>query len=81
LETILLGIKFQISRLHAVDQRIFQLTDSYICLSVASKGRTSSQQLTRVLNVISAHLLAFGLHLIMGHIDSAENPADDGSRN
>lgn len=81
LEAILLGIKFQISRLKVVDARIFQLSDSYVGLSVTSKGRSSSCQLTRVLNMISAHLLAFGLHLIMGHIDSAENPSDYGSRN
>ena len=80
LETVLLGIKFQILRLKAVDQRIFQLTDSYVCQSVVSKGRTSSLQLTRVMNHISAHLLGFGLHMIMGHVESGDNPADDGSR-
>ena len=32
LETILLGVKFQITRLDAWDQRIFQLTDSYVCV-------------------------------------------------
>lgn len=80
LETILLGLKFQISRLKAVDQRIFQLTDSYVGMSIVSKGRTSSKQLTRTLNQISAHLLAFGLHMIMGHVESTENPSDEGSR-
>ena len=80
LEAVLLGIKFQISRLKAYNQRIFQLTDSYVSLSVAAKGRSSSSQLTRVLNTISAHLLAHGLHLVMGHIESAENPSDHGSR-
>ena len=80
LEMILLGVKFQISRFHARDMRIFQLTDSYIGLSVTSKGRTSSKQLTRVLNSISAHLLGHGLQLVLGHLDSGDNPADEGSR-
>lgn len=80
LEMILLGIKFQVSRFHARDMRIFQLTDSYIGLSVTSKGRTSSKQLTRVLNSISAHLLGHGLQLVLGHLDSGDNPADEGSR-
>ena len=80
LEMVLLAIKFQIQRFRARDMRIFQLTDSYVNLSVTSKGRSSSRQLTRVLNSISAHLLAHGLQLIMAHVDSAENPSDEGSR-
>ena len=82
LQAILLGIKYQILRLQACDQRIFQLTDSYVCQSVVSKGRTSisSIQLTRVLNYIAAHLLGFGLRLILAHVESGDNPADDGSQ-
>eukprot|EP00435_Cladocopium_sp_Y103_P039554 s2015_g10.t1 len=80
LETVLQGIKFQIGRCRAVDQRIFQLSDSYVSMSVVAKGRSSSKQLTRVLNHISCHLLAFGLHLVMGHVESGDNPSDEGSR-
>ena len=80
LESILLGLKFQISRLEAVNQRVFQITDSYVGMSVVSKGRSSSKQLSRVLKVIGAHLLAFGLQMILGHVDSADNPSDEGSR-
>ena len=60
LEAILLGLKFQTTRLGARNQRIFQITDSYVGLSVVSRGRSSSKQLSRVLKTISAHLLAFG---------------------
>ena len=80
LETILLGLKYQITRLHASNMRVFQVTDSYVGMSIVAKGRTSSRQLTRVLNQISAHLLAFGLQMILGHIESSENPSDEGSR-
>jgi hypothetical protein len=80
LETILLGLKYQITRLHATNMRVFQVTDSYVGMSIVAKGRTSSKQLTRVLNQISAHLLAFGLQMILGHIESSENPSDEGSR-
>ena len=80
LETLLLGVRFQIQRFKAHDMRIFQLTDSYICMSVASKGRSSSKQLQRVLNKLSAHLLAYGLQLVVAHVDSRENPSDAGSR-
>ena len=80
LETVLLGIKFQVQRYGATDMRIFQLCDSYVCMSVVSKGRSSSKQLTRVLNQISAYLLAHGLQLVMAHVDSLDNPSDAGSR-
>ena len=80
LEAILWGIKFQIIRLNACNARIFQFADSYVCLSVVGKGRSSSQQLQRVWSKINAHLLAFGLQLIMAHVESTDNPTDAGSR-
>jgi site-specific DNA-cytosine methylase len=80
LETILWGVKFQIERLKAADARIFQFSDSYVCLSVVGKGRSSSLQIQRVLSKINAHLLAFGLQLIMAHVESTDNPTDKGSR-
>lgn len=43
LETILLGIKFQISRLRACDQRIFQLSDSYVYIHIHSHSLSTSQ--------------------------------------
>ena len=80
LEAILMGLKFQIQRFHCTDARIFQVTDSYVCMSVVSKGRSSSRQLQRVIRVISAHLLAHGLFLIIAHVDSSTNPTDAMSR-
>lgn len=80
LESILLGIKQQIAHFHFSDMRIFQLSDSYVCISVVSKGRSSSVQLQRVMKKISAHLLAHGLILIIGHVDSLDNPTDSASR-
>ena len=60
--------------------RIFQISDSYVSISVVSKGRSSSWRLQRVLNQIAAHLLAHGLQLIMAHVESTDNPTDKGSR-
>ena len=81
LEAILLGLKHQIMNYQAQDQRIFQVSDSYVSISVVSKGRSSSFMLSRVLKLISSHLLAFGLQMILGHIESTDNPTDKGSRN
>ena len=80
MEAILLGIKYQINKFKAVNLRIFQLSDSYVSMSVVSKGRSSSKQLNRVMRAISAHLLAHCLMLVMGHVESTENPTDAASR-
>ena len=80
METILWGVRQQINRFKAGDARIFQLTDSYVSMSVISKGRSGSNQLQRVVRRINAELLAHGLQLILAHVESTENPSDEGSR-
>ena len=80
LQMILESVRFQVERLKTADARIFHLADSYVAISVASKGRSSSQQLNRVLKHLNALLLAHGLQLVLGHVDSSENPTDEGSR-
>ena len=80
LRAVLWAIQFQISRFQCLDARIFHISDSYICLSIVSKGRSGSKMLTRILQQISAHCLAFGLYVVVGHVDSMDNPTDEGSR-
>ena len=80
LEAILWGIRFQLDKFKLSNARIFQLSDSYVCTSVVSKGRSSSAQLQRVLNKINATLLAHGLFIVMAHIESSDNPTDAMSR-
>lgn len=80
LEAILLAVKHQISHFKTCDSRIFHLSDSYVCISVVSKGRSSSKQLQRVLKKLAAHLLIHGLQLVIAHVDSNENPTDRASR-
>ena len=80
LRSILLSIKFHVTHLRHSDLRIFHLTDSYICMSVISKGRSGSRQLGRVLKQLNAHLLGFSLQLIIAHVESSENPTDGASR-
>ena len=45
-----------------------------------SKGRSGSRLLGQVLKKISAHCLAFGLYVVLAHVDSLDNPTDEGSR-
>ena len=80
MEALLLSVKHQVERLKSHDCRIFHITDSYICMSIVSKGRSSSKQLLRVLRRLAATLLAHGLHLVIAHVESTENPTDYMSR-
>lgn len=80
LRSIFLAIKYQVSHFKVASARLFHLTDSYICLSIISKGRSGSKQLTRVLRQLNAFLLSHGLYLILAHVDSTTNPTDGESR-
>lgn len=80
LKTILLSVLRGIRSLHWTDKRVFHLSDSYVSISVIAKGRSSSKMLNRLLKVLNAHLLLHGVYLVMGHIESTENPTDAASR-
>lgn len=80
LRAILLSVKYHISHLKASHARIFHITDSYVSMSVVGKGRTSSQRLGKVLKELNAHLVAFGLWIVVAHVESGDNPTDGASR-
>lgn len=80
LRSILLAVQFQISHLGVSHMRLFHVSDSFVAMAVVAKGRTGSCQLARVLKVLNAHLLAYGLTLVIGHVESTENPTDGESR-
>ena len=56
------------------------VTDSYICMSIISKGRSSSSMLKPLLERLTALLLDFDIYLIVSHVESSENPTDEASR-
>lgn len=80
LRSILLSVKYHVHHLKHVQMRIFHITDSYVCMSICSKGRSGSRQLLRILKQINAYLLGFHLFLILAHVESSENPTDEASR-
>ena len=80
LRSILLAIQFRVNHHHETNMRIFHISDSYVCLSVIGKGRTGSKQLSKILRKLNAVLLAHGLTLIIGHVESTMNPTDGASR-
>ena len=61
-------------------KRFLHLSDSQVCLSVLTKGRSSSRKLNRILRRISALCLSLNLFPIYAWIASRLNPADEPSR-
>ena len=80
LRAIQQAVVHSIGRLGLTNARIFHVSDSYVCLSIVSKGRSGSRFMNRVLKVLNAHLLAHGVVLVMGHVESTKNPTDHASR-
>ena len=81
LRSILLAVQYHISHLKHKHMRIFHATDSYVSMSVVSKGRSGSKNLSRILKHLNGLLLGFGLQLVVVHVESSENPTDGASRN
>lgn len=80
LRAIMLSILRGIRSERWSEKRIFHISDSYVSISVASKGRSSSRMLNNVLKVLNAHLLLYNIYLILAHVESTENPTDAESR-
>ena len=80
LRSIVLSVRHCVSHLHSADMRLFHVSDSYVCLSVVSKGRSSSARLNKLLQQLNAILLASNIYLIVAHVESSDNPTDGASR-
>ena len=80
LAAILATLKWRTRRKGSVGVRFLHLTDSQVCMSVLCKGRSSSNQLNRVLSRINALNLVTDILPAYVYIRSAENPADEPSR-
>ena len=80
MRSILLTVKYYVLNLRAANARIFHITDSYVCMSIIGKGRSSSQKISWTLRQLNALLLLFSLQLVVGHVESTKNPTDGASR-
>ena len=80
LRSILLSVRYHVHHLKHSQMRIFHITDSYVCMSICSKGRSGSRHLMRILKQLNAYLLGFQLYLVLAHVESSENPTDEASR-
>ena len=60
--------------------RALHLTDSQVALAVATKGRSSSKSLNRLLRKFAALQIAGGVWPLLAYVESGKNPADGPSR-
>ena len=80
LRAILLSYQWRVLRHKECDIRFVHLTDSYVCMSVLSKGRSSSNMLMHLVRKCAAFCFSYGLLPILIHVESTENPTDEASR-
>lgn len=60
--------------------RVVVLVDSNVVRCAASKGRSSSRALTKLLSRLAALCLVGGVYLVLGFVPTRLNPADDPTR-
>ena len=80
LRSLVHAMEYRVSHFGECSARVFHLTDSYVAMSIVSKGRSSSNALKPLLRRLSALLMCFNLQLIIVHVESTENPTDADSR-
>ena len=80
MRSILLALQWRANHLKESSSRLVHLTDSYVCMSIISEGRTSSDQLLNILRRISAICFSSDFYPILVHVESTENPTDAASR-
>ena len=77
---IIHALEWRVRHLHECAIRVFHFSDSYIAMSIISKGRTSSKMLQPLLRRLAALLMAHDIYLVITHVESTENPTDADSR-
>ena len=80
MRSILLAFRWRVEHLLESNVRFVHLTDSYVSMSVISKGRSSSLMLMSIMKKIAAYQFGFNLFPILIHVESTENPTDEASR-
>ena len=80
IRAIYLSLLWKTMQRKFTNRRLFHLSDSYVAISILSKGRTGSHKLKFICRKIAALLLAGHGLLNLAHVDSADNPTDEASR-
>ena len=80
LQAVLNSVKWRLRKQHREPYRALHLIDSQVVCAIITKGRTSSYRLRRGLKQLNALLLASGMVLIIGYVNTDCNPSDVPSR-
>ena len=80
LRTIVHSFEWRARKANYGDLRSLHLSDSQVSLAVATKGRSSSRALNRLLRRFCSLQIATGVHPLLSWIESEDNPADEPSR-
>jgi hypothetical protein len=77
---VLVAAKWRTRSTSELNRRWFHLTDSQVCQSAISRGRSKSDGLNSFVRKLNALLLAAHSTLLLGYVPTDENPADAPSR-
>ena len=77
---MIMAFEWRCRQVAAGDRRLVHLSDSQVALSVATKGRSSSNVLNRLLRRFCALQLAAGIWPVLAWVETHLNPADEPSR-
>ena len=80
LRAALSTFKWRMRSARHVNKRVAHVLDSQVCIAVIAKGRTSSEQLRKVLNRLNALVLASATTTLLLYVRTKDNPADAQSR-
>jgi hypothetical protein len=75
------AVRWALSHPNTEGSRVVIFSDSLVCVSALSKGRSSSPNLILPLRRISAWLLSLGARILCPYVPTDLNPADGPSRN
>ena len=70
------GLKWRILKQKISHKRVLHLVDSMVSLQILNKGRTSSHKLRAITKKTAALLVSSRVSLVLGHVDTHQNPAD-----
>lgn len=80
LQAVLNAIKWRLRKAGRGKHRILHLVDSQVVAAILAKGRSSSFRLQVALSKYAALVVASGLVVAVGYVDTRDNPSDIPSR-
>ena len=80
LRAALTAVRWRAQSSHRLCSKFFHLVDSAVAMGVISSARSSSFDFSFVTDKINALILAAGLRMILVHVGTKDNPADEPSR-